>query len=64
MQISNMIPGVSIMDGKVSLANVDGAGGSGDVLRPQKKTLKKTLGFKDHPDWLKTDLNLTEIITV
>ena len=36
MQLSHMIPGVNIIGRKVSVASVNGAGGSGGVLRPQK----------------------------
>ena len=35
MQISDMILGVNIISGKMSVASVNGAGGSGGVLRPQ-----------------------------
>ena len=35
MQISDMIPGVNIISRKVSVASVNGAVGSGGVLRPQ-----------------------------
>ena len=38
MQISDMIPGVNIIGGKVIVASINGAGGSGEggVLRPQR----------------------------
>ena len=37
MQISDMIPGVNIIGGKVIVASIIGAGGSGGgVLRPQR----------------------------
>ena len=35
MQISDMIPGVDVIGEKVSIASVNGAGGSGSVLTPQ-----------------------------
>ena len=51
MQISDMISGVNIISGKVSIASVNGAGG---VLRPQC----------GHIDWLKTNLNKAKKITI
>ena len=36
MQISDMIPGVNIIDRKVSVASVNEAGRSVSVLRPQQ----------------------------
>ena len=36
LQISDMIPGMNIIDGKVSAASFNGAGGSGGVLRSQQ----------------------------
>ena len=54
MQISDMILGVNIISGKVNIASVNGAGGSGGILRP--------IGSKEHPDWLKIDFNAAEII--
>ena len=35
MQLSHMIPGVNIIGRKVSVVIINGAGGSGGVLRPQ-----------------------------
>ena len=35
MQISEMLPKVNIIDGKVSIVSNNGAGGSGGVLRLQ-----------------------------
>ena len=67
-----MIPEVNIISGKVSVASVNGAGGSGavallslsmEVLGGQIP-LRKFLGSKENLDWLKIDLNVTEIITV
>ena len=58
---------MNIIGRKVSVASVNGAGGSGDVLRSQlwfQGTLRKILGSKEHVDWLKIDLNVAEIITV
>ena len=39
MQISDMIAGVDIIGGKVSVASVIGAGGYGDVLTQQQGVL-------------------------
>ena len=60
MQISNVIPGVNIIARKVSIVGINGAGGSRGVRRP----VRKFWGSKEHLDWLKTDLNVAEIITV
>ena len=64
-----MIPGVNTTDGKVSIASVNGAGGSrafwdtsGDFR--EQNTLRKYLGSEEHLDWLKIDLNVAEIYTV
>ena len=65
--LSDMAPWVNIIGRKVSVASVNGAGGSGGVLRSQlwfQGTLRKILGSKEHVDWLKIDLNVAEIITV
>ena len=69
MQLPHMIPGVNIIDGKVSIASVNGACGSGGVLRPQRgfrrqSSLGKFLAAKWHLDWLKIDLNAAKITTV
>ena len=53
----------------MSVVSINGAGEYGGVLRPQWgfsgwSTLRKSLGSKEHLDWLKIDLNATEIITV
>ena len=69
MQLPHMFPGVNIIDGKVSVANVNEACGSGGVLRPQwgfrrQSPLGKFLASKWHLDWLKIDLNAAEITTV
>ena len=68
MQLPHMIPGVNIIDGKVSIASVNGACGSGGVLRPQRgfrrqSPLGKFLASKWHLDWLIIDLNAAEITT-
>ena len=34
------------------------------VMRISAEPSKNFLGFKEHQDWLKVDLNATEIITV
>ena len=34
------------------------------VMRISAEPYKNFLGFKEHQDWLKVDLNATEIITV
>ena len=65
--LSDMAPWVNIIGRKVRVASVNGAGGSGGVLRSQLRfqgTLRKILGSKEHVDWLKIDLNVAEIITV
>ena len=65
MQISEMILEVNIISGKMSVASVNGAGGSRGVLggfRGQS-SLRWFLGSKEYLDWLKIDLNLAEIIT-
>ena len=64
-----MIPAVNIIDGKVSIASVNEACGSGGVLRPQQclrrqSPLGKFLAAKWHLDWLKIDLKAAEITTV
>ena len=69
MQISDMTPGVNVIAGKVSVASVNEAGGSGGVLRPSggvrgQSALRKFLGSKEHLHWLKMDLNVAGIITV
>ena len=64
-----MIPGVNIIDGKVSVASVNEACGSGGVLRPlrgfrRQNPLGKYLAAKWHLNWLEIDLNAAEITTV
>ena len=69
MQLPHMIPGVNIIDRKVSIATINEACGSGGVLRPQQgfrrqSPLGKLLASKWHLDWLKIDLNVAKITTV
>ena len=66
MQVSDMIPRMNIIDGKVSSGSINGAEGSGSVLRRIKRGFwgGKFLDFIGHLDWLKTDLNAAKIITV
>ena len=57
------------MGEKVSVADVNRARGSGGVLKTQQgvrgpSPLIKFLGSKQHQDWIKIDLNVTEIIAV
>ena len=64
MQLPHTIPGVNIIDGKVSVASINEACGSGGVLRLQlgfrrQSPLGKFLAAKWHLDWLKIDLNAT-----
>ena len=64
-----MIPGVNIISGKASVESVNWAG---EVWRHSElsvgilgaETTKKILGSKEHPDWLKIDLNAAKLITV
>ena len=58
MQLSHMIPGVNIIDRKVSVASVNEC--SETTVGP----LRKFLGSKEHVNWLKIDLNAAEIITI
>ena len=65
MQLSHMIPGVNIIGGKGSVTSDNGARG---VFRDPtggfrgQSTLGKSLGSKEHLDWLEIDLNVAEII--
>ena len=61
-----MIREVNIINGKKSLAIVNGAGVSGgDALSPSVGALKrKFLDLRRYLDWLKIDLNVAEIIIV
>ena len=51
---------------KVSATNVNKAGGSEPLSRGFRgwSPLRKLLGSKEHPDWLKIDLKMVEIRTV
>ena len=67
----DMIPGVNIIDKKVRIASVNGAGGGilGVLWESSRgfrglSTLREFLGSKENPHWLKIDLNAAEIITV
>ena len=65
-----MIPGFNIISGKASAATVNGARSMGGTLSPSngvlgaKSPVRIFLDSKEHLDWLKIDLNVTEIITV
>ena len=54
IQLSHMIPGVTIIDRKVSLTSV----------RKPGEILRKILGSKEHLNWLKLDQNVAEVITI
>ena len=64
-----MIPGVNKISRKASIATINGAWGSGGCSEPLSGVLKSIfiersiLGFKEHLDWLKIDLNAAEVIT-
>ena len=67
-KISDMIPGVNIIGGKVSIASANRAGGL-EYSETQRgfrgrSSLRKILGSKEHLDGLKIDLNEAETITV
>ena len=65
-----MIPEVNIISGKASVANVNGARGSGgdsDSLSGDfrgRSHLRKFLGSKEHLNQFEIDFNAAEIITV
>ena len=65
-----MIPEVNIIGGKASIANVNGAGGSGGSSESLSRDfrwqspLRKVLGSKEHLNYLEIDLNAAEIIPV
>ena len=64
-----MIQGVNIIVGKISVANKHQWNWGVCECLPQQefygaKCPKKILGSKEHLYWLKTDLNVAEIITV
>ena len=56
MQISDMIAGVDIIGGKVSVASVIGAGGYGDVLTQQQGVLGGVEHTKENFKTLKNTL--------
>ena len=64
------IPQVNIIYRKASVVSANETGGSGGHCEPLSKgfkgrnPLRKFLGSKEHLDWLKIDLNVTEISTV
>ena len=61
-----MITGVKIISGKASVVSVNRAGGFESLSRRFRgwSILRKFLGSKYPPDWLKIDLNAVEIMTV
>ena len=63
---TEMIPGAKIISRKASVASVNRARESEPLGRGFRRwtPLKKILGFKEHLDWLKIDLNVVEIRTV
>ena len=64
MQLSHMIPGVTIISKKASIASVNGTGGVWKLSETPAGSLRKFAGTKKHLNWLKIDLNATEIITI
>ena len=63
-----MISGANIISGKASVASVNRAGGSEPLGRGFRgwSPIRKSLGSKEHLDWIKKDLNavVVEIRTV
>ena len=65
-----MIPGVNIISGEAGIASVNVAEESGRHCEPRSVGFKgcsskwNFLGYKEHLDWLKLDLNTAEIIIV
>ena len=60
-----------IIGGKVNVASLNVAGGTGGFLRTPpsggfrgRSALRKFLGSKEHLDWFKIDFNAAEINTV
>ena len=49
---------------KSKLASVNGAGGVWGLSETPAGPLRNFLGFKEHLNWLKIDLNGAEIITI
>ena len=63
-QETGVVPGVHIIRGKSSVASVEVAGGLVDTLSNSVEVLGKSLGSKEHLDWLKKDFSRAKIITV
>ena len=59
-----MIPRMNIIGRKVSVVSVSGAGGFSGCSEMAVGLLRKFSGSKEYLNWLKIDLNATEIITV
>ena len=61
-----MIPGANIISRKASVASVNRAGGSEPLSRGFRgwSSIRKSLGSKEHLDWLKIDLNTAKIRAV
>ena len=49
---------------KSKLVSINGAGGVWGLSETPAGPLRKFLGFKEHLNWLKIDLNAGEIITI
>ena len=64
MQLSYMIPGVNIINRKVSVASFNRAGGVWGCSETPAGPLRKFLGSKEHLNWLGIDLNEAKIINV
>ena len=69
MQMLDKIPGVNIIGAKLSVASINRAGGLGVFWDPNggfrgQSTLRKFVGSKEHLDWLKINLNVTEMLIV
>ena len=63
-----MIPEVNVISGKTSVASFNGVGECGKRSQPfnwsfrGRSLLRNFLGYKEHLDWLKTDLNAVKKI--
>ena len=63
-----MIPEVNVISGKTSGASFNGVGECGKRCQPFNwsfrgwSLLRNLLGYKEHLDWLKTDLNAVKKI--
>ena len=64
MQISDMIPGVNISSGKVSIASMKLGGRDSSRIFSGQNTLRKFLSSEEHLDWLKIDFSVAEIIAI